>query len=126
MSYAWSRLMSAATATYAVYALAEPRHLGRALTSGPREADYDLLAQSYGIRDLSVSALGLLGRSERTVTAAMLIRICCDVGDGVLLASRLDDDETRKKVLGVTLGWAGLNVVALLHDRRAARLGRRP
>jgi hypothetical protein len=127
MTFTWSRLMSAATASYGVYALAEPRHLGRALTDNePEQAGYDLLAQTYGARDLAVSALGMLGRSPRTVQAAMLVRIACDVSDGLLLASRAGDDATRKKVLGVTFGWGALNALALLRDRRAERLGSRP
>lgn len=117
-----SRLMSTATASYGVYALAEPRHLGRALTDNePMQADYDLLAQTYGARDLALSTLGIFGRSERTVTAVMLVRIACDVSDGLLLSARTDDEETRQKVLAVTLGWAGLNLLALARDRRALK-----
>ncbi len=119
--------MSTATASYGVYALVEPRHLGRALTDNePRQADFDVLAQSYGARDLAISALGALGRSPRTVTAAMLLRMACDVSDGLILSARAEDEQTRQKVLGVTFGWAGLNALALLRDRRTERLHRRP
>lgn len=119
--------MSTATASYGVYALVDPRHLGRALTDDePRQAEYDVLAQTYGGRDLAISALGIFGRSGRVVSAAMVLRIACDVSDGLILAARAEDDETRQKVLGVTLGWAALNTVALLRDRRAVRLARRP
>ena len=122
MTYTLSRLMSASTLTYAGYALSEPRHLGRFMTSAePRQAEYDLLARTYGARDLAVGTLGLLGRSERTVTAAMLVRIAFDVSDGLLLASRAEDDETRAKVLGITWGYAALNTAALLADRRRAK-----
>jgi len=122
MTYTWSRLMSASTLTYAGYALAQPRHLGEFMTSAERrQAEYDLLAQTYGARDLAVGTLGLLGRSERTVTAAMLARIAFDVSDGLLLASRADDDETKAKVLGITWGYAALNTLALLADRRRAK-----
>jgi hypothetical protein len=122
MSMTWSRLMSAATLTYGGYALAEPRHLGRFLTSNePEQATYDVLATTYGARDLAVGALGLLGRSERTVSAAMLARIAFDVSDGLILSQRAEDDETRQQVLAVTLGWATLNALALLRDRRVAK-----
>jgi hypothetical protein len=122
MSFPLSRVMSAATAAYGAYALAEPRHLGNAVDA-KNASDYDLLARTYGVRDLVISAVGLMGRSDGTVTGAMRIRILCDVGDGVLLAMRAKDDQTRAKVLGVTLGWATLNMVALRADRR--RSGRR-
>ncbi len=120
MTYSLSRLMSAGTATYGVFALLQPRHLGSAVDPD-HAAEYDLLARTYGARDLPVSALGMFGRSEKTVTAAMLIRISLDVADGLLLAGRAADDQTRKKVLGVTLGWATLNTLALVTDRRRAR-----
>jgi hypothetical protein len=122
MTYTFSRLMSASTLAYAGYALTTPRHLGEFMTSAePQQGEYDLLAQTYGARDLAVGTLGLLGRSERTVTAAMLARIAFDVSDGLLLASRADDDETRAKVIGITWGYAALNTVALLADRRRAK-----
>ncbi len=119
--------MSTATASYGAYALLEPRHLGRAVTSvTARQAEYDVLAYTYGGRDLAISAVGALGRSPRTVTAAMLIRIACDVSDGLILSARAEDDQTRQKLLGVTLGWAALNSLALLRDRRVARTAKRP
>jgi hypothetical protein len=120
MTFPLCRLMSTATASYGVYALAQPRCLGRAVD--PRNArDYDLLARTYGARDLAVSAFGVFGRSERAVTTAMLIRMALDVSDGLLLSGRAPDAATRQKVLGVTLGWAALNAAALGADRRRAR-----
>ena len=127
MTYALSRLTSAATASYGVYALAEPRHLGRALDlRGQDAARLDLLARTYGARDLALSTLGMFGRSEKTVTAVMLVRIACDVSDAVLLSRETDDDQVRAKILGITLGWAALNALALRVDRRrAAKAGGR-
>lgn len=122
MSYALSRLMSTATASYAGYCLARPEHLGKALGADRQEqAGYDLLAEVFGVRDLAISTFGVLGRSDRTVRTAMWIRIMCDVGDGVVLAARADDDQTRAKALGATLTWATLNLAALQLDKRRAR-----
>lgn len=118
----WSRLMSAASATYAGYALSEPRHLGRFLTDDRKaQAGYDLLARTYGGRDLAISTVGMFARSERAVQAAMVVRIACDVSDGLSLAPHAQDDDTRTRVLGVTFGWAALNLLALARDRRVAR-----
>ena len=123
MSFPLSRLMSTATATYGVYALANPRHLGHVVD--PKNADdYDVLATSYGARDLTISTVALLGRSEKTISAAMTIRIVCDISDGLILATKAKDDATRQKVLGVTFGWAALNMLALVSDRRRARKAR--
>jgi hypothetical protein len=122
MSFALSRLMSAATASYAVYALAEPRHLGRALFDDEKQqAAYDDVAQTYGVRDLAVSSVALLSKRPGAVRAAMATRILLDVGDGLLLATKAPDHETRQKVLGVTFGWAALNLLAVRIDSRRAK-----
>jgi hypothetical protein len=122
MSMTWSRLMSAATLGYGGYALAEPRHLGRYLTSNePEQASYDVLATTYGARDVAIGALGLFGRSQGVVTGAMLARIAFDVADGLILSQHAEDDETRQRVLAITFGWATLNALALMRDRRAAK-----
>lgn len=122
MSYAMSRLMSTATASYAGFCFARPEHLGEALGADKHEQPgYDLLANVFGVRDLAISTFGILGRSDRTVRTAMWIRIACDVGDGVVLASRVDDDGAKAKVLGATMTWGTLNFLALHLDKRRAR-----
>ncbi len=123
MTFRLSRLMSTATASYGVFALARPRHLGDAVDP-KHAADYDLLATTYGARDLAISSVGALARSEKAVSAAMVIRILCDVSDGLILAAKAPDDATRQKVLGVTFGWASLNAAALAVDRKRARAKR--
>ncbi|MCH1869037.1 hypothetical protein [Nocardioides sp. CFH 31398] len=117
-----SRAMSVLTAGYAVYALARPRHLGSALDAEPRAAEgWDEVARVFGVRDLVVSGVALLGREPATVRTAMRVRIGLDAADGLLLASRVGDPGVRAKVLGVTLGWAALNALALRADRRRDR-----
>ena len=119
MSFLRSRLLSVATAAYGVYALTEPRHLGAVLTSDPeRQEAYDGLARTYGARDLAVAAFGILGRSPKTVTAAMLLRVALDLSDAAILSREARDTAARAKVLGVTVGWASLNALALVRDRR--------
>lgn len=121
MSYSLSRLVSTATAAYGGFALARPAHLWQALDADRKDrAGLELLARTYGVRDIAISSLAVLGRKPGTVRTAMLIRIAMDVGDGALLASTTDDADVRKKVLGVTLGWAALNAAALAIDSRRA------
>ncbi|GAA2155808.1 hypothetical protein GCM10009844_43430 [Nocardioides koreensis] len=116
MSYRLSRMMSTATAGYGVFALVNPAHLPDALQADKEDRPgLELLAETYGVRDLAISALGIFGRSPRTVRAAMLLRIAMDLGDAALLSTKTDD-EVRQKVLAVTLGWAGLNALALVVD----------
>ena len=116
MSYRLSRMMSTATAGYGVFALVNPAHLPDALEADKEDRPgLELLAETYGVRDLAISALGIFGRSPRTIRAAMLLRIAMDLGDAALLSTKTDD-EVRQKVLAVTLGWAGLNALALLVD----------
>ena len=43
-----------------------------------------------------------------------------DLGDAALLTSRTDDQDIRRKVPAVTIGWAGLNTLALVVDSRRA------
>lgn len=113
--------MSAASASYGVFALVKPRHLGNAMTKNPvQQTNYDPLALTYGVRDTTISALGLLGRSERAVTASMALRIASDITDAVVLSVRAGDAGVRRKVLAITLGYAALNAGALAIDRRRA------
>jgi len=120
--YRLSRVMSVLTAGYAVYALARPRHLGSALDARGAELEsWDNVAKVFGVRDLVVSGVALSGASPATVRTAMRIRIGLDVADGLLLARQADDPGVRAKVLGVTLGWASLNALALRADGRRDR-----
>jgi hypothetical protein len=122
MTFALSRLMSTATASYGVYALTNPRHLGNVLTSDKKKQEsFDVLARTYGGRDLALAAFGIFGRSEKTITTAMLLRIAMDLTDAAVLSREAETDEARTMVLVATLGWASLNAVALVVDRRRAR-----
>jgi hypothetical protein len=112
-----SRALSSATAAYGVYALARPAHLWQGLQAEQHRAGLELLARTFGVRDLAISSLGLFGRSDRAVRTAMALRIAMDLGDCALLATWTDDEDVRKKVLAVTLGWASLNALALAVDR---------
>jgi hypothetical protein len=117
MSYRLSRLMSTASAGYGAFALVSPEHLGNVLQADKEDRPgLDLLAQTYGVRDLAISSFGIFGRSDKTVRTAMMIRIAMDLGDAALLGTRAKDDAVRRKVLAVTLGWAGLNALALVID----------
>lgn len=113
--------MSAATAAYGVFAVVRPDHLATALEApaAPKPA-LDLLAYTYGARDLPVSALALTSRSPAVVTAAMVLRIAGDLTDAAILSLSTEDAKVRRKVLAVTLGWAAANTVALVVDRRRA------
>ena len=118
MSHRLSRIMSAATAAYGVYALARPAHIGKAMEAGPKEqAHYDTLARVYGVRDVAISVLGVVG-SPGAVRAAMRLRVASDLVDAAYLSARTDDGKVRAKVLGATLGWAALNSLAVARDRR--------
>ncbi|GAB2458651.1 hypothetical protein GCM10027062_43150 [Nocardioides hungaricus] len=121
MSYPLSRLLSAATAAYGGYALAQPAHLWQALRADRKDREgLELLARTYGVRDLAIGGLGMLGRRPGTVRTAMLLRIAMDLGDCALLTAKADDDGVRQKVAAITLGWAGLNALALAIDSRRA------
>jgi len=121
MSYPLSRFMSAATASYGGYCLAQPAHLWQALKADRKDREgLELLARTYGVRDLAIGGLGMFGRRPGTVRTAMLLRIAMDLGDCAVLASKTEDEDVRKKVVAITLGYAGLNALALAIDSRRA------
>lgn len=120
MDHPFSRVVSAATLGYAVFSLVKPDHLGRAMEADAIEQpSYDGLARAYGVRDVVIGGLGLLGPSPAVVRTAMGLRIAGDVADCVLLASRAPNSRVRAKVVGVTVGYAVLNAVALARDVRS-------
>jgi len=118
MTVSYSKIMSAATAGYAVFALVKPRHLGTALTKSPlKQPEYDVVARLFGPRDLTVSALALLAPSPVALERAMIARVVLDLSDAVLLTREASNAGGRAKVLGATITWASLNVAAILADR---------
>lgn len=117
MDYPASRLLSAATMAYGVYAAVKPRHLADAMDGAAKPETWDKVAYGYALRDIPVSLAAILGPA-RAVEAAMKTRIVSDVTDAIALGTAARDGGTRAKVLGVTLGWAALNVAALTWDRR--------
>ena len=121
MTYSRSRAISAATAAYGLFAIAKPRHLGDALEAPHvQRSAIDQVAYTYGARDISVSALALLG-SPALVRASMVLRIAGDLSDATILSRYAPNQKVRSKVLAVTLGWAALNTAALLADEKANR-----
>ncbi len=121
MTYRASRLITTASAAYAVFALVRPEHLGKAMKADTGElAGYRGLAYAYGIRDLTISSIGLLGRSGVAIRTAMGLRIASDLSDCVVLLVRADEPAVKGKVAVVTLGYAALNAAALVYDERRA------
>ena len=118
MDYPASRLMSAATMAYGVFAAVKPRHLADNMKASPaREQTWDKVAYGYALRDIPVSLAGVLGPG-RAVEAAMKARIVSDLTDCLALGVAANDGRTRGKMMGLTLGWAALNAAALTYDRR--------
>lgn len=108
-----ARVMSAATAAYAVYALAKPAHLRKAL--GSPDPMWDTVARVFGVRDLAVSAVGIFG-SPTAARAALTIRTALDLGDATLLGLTLDGN-ARTKSVATAGGWGLLNLAVLSRSR---------
>lgn len=120
--YRLSRMVSLGTVGYGIFALARPRHLGRFMSTSPSvQQEYDVVARAYGARDLAIGALAVLGRTPPVVRTAMALRIAMDLSDAAILSPRTPDDATRNKLLGLTVGWASVNALALVVDHRRAR-----
>ena len=115
----WSKLVSALTALYGVFALVKPRHLADGLEApAVRAPAYDRLARTYAGRDLSISSLALASSTPAVVDSMMVLRIAGDLADAAVLGSTATG-KVRAKVLAVTLGWAAVNTAALVADRRS-------
>lgn len=118
ISHPRSRAMALATAAYAGYALARPGHLADAFRAAPEErTSLDRLARTYGVRDLTTSAL-VLSPVPALVRAGMALRIVSDLGDCAILTGSTADPAVRRKLAGITLGWAALNALAWVADER--------
>lgn len=116
----YSKLLSLATAAYGAFALAKPRHLADGLEAPTVQAPaFDRMAYTYAGRDLSISGLAIASRDPSVVTAAMALRILGDLSDAAVLSTGTSKPDVQKRILAVTLGWAALNAVALVADRRA-------
>ena len=107
------RTMHLATAGYAVYCLVKPEHLREAI--GSDDTMWDTVARVFGVRDLAVAGVGLLGSASATRTA-LAIRSTIDFGDAALLGLTLDG-EARSKAVGVAAGWGLLNLAVLGRSR---------
>lgn len=107
--------MAAATAGYALFALAKPRHLADALEeSGDAAAATDRMAYTYAVRDLAISALAF---APGLAPVSAGLRVAGDIGDAAILGVSGPASE-RAKLIGVPLVWGVLNTAALLADRR--------
>lgn len=116
----YSTLMTAGTLAYSVYALAKPRHLGKALTNSPlKQPEYDVVARTFGFRDLVVSGLALAAPTAAGREQAMIGRIVLDLTDCALFTAEAKTTSGKAKVLLATLTWAGLNAAAVVKDRQA-------
>ena len=82
-------------------------------------------ASIVGYAEMLVEDTGRLGLDvmrpdlDRVLTAGQALQRL--IGDILARDAGTDDEETRQKVLGVTLGWAALNLLALARDRRALK-----
>lgn len=116
--YTASRIVSAATAAYAVFAAVKPRHLAKGLQAPDRHAPaLDRVAYTYTGRDLSISALAFTG-SPLAVRASMIMRIVGDITDATVLGTYAPTTQARRKVVSVTLGWGVITALALAWDER--------
>lgn len=110
----WSRLVAAASAGYGVFALARPDHLASGLEAEDTSA-VRTLAMVFGAREIAVGTLALLG-DRGVVSACMAARLSFDLSDCGILMTQVEDEGVRRKVLGVTLGWAAVNALAVAAD----------
>lgn len=115
-AYPLTRAVAAATAAYGAYALVKPDHLHAALPGEVTPRESRRMAFTYAGRDLPISLLGILGPAP-AVPVALGLRLAGDLTDAATLGSTTSG-AARTKVLAVTLGWGGVNLLAFAADRR--------
>ena len=120
-AYTASRVISAATAAYGLFAAVKPNHLPTALEAPEAQVPaLKRMAYTYAGRDLSISALAFTGSAD-LIRASMVLRIIGDFSDAAILSTYTDKSSVRTKVLATTLGWAAVNIAALAWDERRSR-----
>ncbi len=106
------RVLGAATAAYSAAVIVKPEVLTRPTGLGDSAATR-ILSTAVGARDLVSGLAVALAPAGAPMRLALMVRVAMDVGDAVLGAAS-PDKATRNKVIGIALGWAALNALALL------------
>ncbi|GAA1834341.1 hypothetical protein GCM10009836_10680 [Pseudonocardia ailaonensis] len=108
-----ARLLGLATTAYAVTTLVRPSVL-----TGPTEVGETpstaVLTRAVGARDAASGLAIALAPGRRSLQLALATRAASDLGDAVAFGTADLSPEARKKILAVSLGWAALNVAALI------------
>ncbi|PRY40740.1 hypothetical protein [Umezawaea tangerina] len=110
------RALGAATAVYSAAVIAKPEVLTGPTGLGDSPSSRTL-GTAVGVRDLVSGLAVALAPSSVPLRLALLARVAMDIGDSVVLGLAAPDKATRTKVVGVALGWAAVNALALLATR---------
>ena len=110
------RALGAATAAYSAVVIAKPEVLTTPTGLGDSPASRTL-GTAVGVRDLASGLAVAFAPSGLPLRLALLVRVAMDIGDSIVLGAAAPDKATRTKVVGVALGWAALNALALLATR---------
>lgn len=115
--YPLTRATHALTAGYGLYALVKPDHLQNGLEDQAGERlGTDRLSRTYAGRELPVTLLGIFGPPS-VVPLTVALRVANDLTDAAVLGSTTTGT-VRKRILGITLGWAALNAAVYAVDVR--------
>ncbi len=113
-----ARVVAAATVAYSAAIIVKPALLARpcGLTGADGSVPPGIAAmtRSIGARDAAVSAALIVapaGYPLRLLTAA---RVISDCADAVSLSGLVSDRAAKRKVAGIALGWALIEILAEL------------
>ncbi len=117
LGYPLTRATHVLTAAYGLYALVKPGHLQNGLEDQAGERlGTDRLSRTYTGRELPVTLLGIFG-PPAVVPTTVGLRIANDLTDAAVLGSTTTG-RVRRRILGITLGWAAVNATAYALDVR--------
>lgn len=116
------RTLGVLTALYGLATIVRPAVLAKpaGLSGDEPSTGVSVLTRAVGARDVANGVAVALAPSGPALQLAVAARIAGDLGDAATfaLAGELDGS-ARRKAVGVSVGWAALNVLALVVTRRA-------
>ncbi len=115
------RTLGALTAVYGLSTLVRPALFAKpaGLSGAEPPAPVSILVRAVGVRDVANGLAMALAPAGPALRLAVGARIAADLGDALTFAvSPNEDDASRRKAVGVGVGWGALNLLGLLAARR--------
>lgn len=115
------RTLGALTAVYGLSTLVKPTIFSKpaGLSGDEPPAPVSILVRAVGVRDIANGLAMAFAPAGPALRLAVAARIAADLGDALTFAASPNQDEaSKRKAVGVGVGWGALNVLGLLAARK--------